>query len=359
MSIIGPSSRKSSSPRPGGRGNLEDVLHIEELESQAAGRVEYHVVTPPGWTAGERLPLVLMLHGANSSAASLDAQRAVLDELWAAGDLPRAVVGCVSTPTEGGFYLDWPGAGRGWATLAAREFPAELARRFGADLNRIALTGGSMGGYGALRIAFADPGRFAAVATVEPAVFPGESADQVGPRNTLGVLAQLRAAMQDADPAAGYAGSHVVTGLRARADEIRASGLAIMIECGDADAFSLQDGAEYLHRVLWDLDISHEYHLRQGVDHVGPPMAGRQRDALLFVGRALARQHEASQDYGTAVAAEFRDWLAAGAAGPPPPVDFSSPAGPAVLRLMTEPERQAAIARDPAAGRRFGALPAG
>jgi S-formylglutathione hydrolase len=332
-------------------------LHVEEFVSRAAGRVEYRVITPPGWTGAERLPLVLVLHGASSSAASLDAQQPALEDLWASGELPPAVVGSVSVPTAGGFFLDWPGEGRGWESLTAREFPAHLAGRFGADLSRIAVTGGSMGGFGALNLTFAHPDRFVAVAAVEPAVFPGEDAAAAGPRHTIGVLADLLAAMQDADPVAGYAGSHVVARLRAQADAIRASGLAIMIECGDRDAFSLQDGAEYLHRVLWDLDISHEYHLRRGVDHVGPELAARQRAALLFAGRALN-----SRDPGRPAAevpAEFRAWLDAGAAGPPPPVDFSAPAGPAVLRLLTEPQRQAALARDPEPDRRYGRLPTG
>jgi S-formylglutathione hydrolase len=333
--------------------------HEGEFESAAAGRVGYRVITPPGWTGAERLPLVLVLHGASSSAASLDAQRPALEELWASGALPPAIVGCVSTPTEGGFYLDWPGAGRGWGTLVAREFPAHLAGRFGADPGLIAVTGGSMGGYGALRLAFTEPDRFVAVAVLEPAIFPAEDADAVQPRHTVGVLAGLLAAMQDADPAAGYAGSSVIARLRANAGAIAASGLDIMIECGDQDAFSLHDGAEYLHRVLWDLDISHEYHLRRGVDHVGPQMAARQRAALAFAGGALARRAARDRgDAGDAVPAGFRAWLDGGAAGPPPPVDFGSPAGPAVLRLMTDPHRQAARQQDPEPGRHYGRLPA-
>ena len=65
----------------------------------------------------------------------------------------------------------------------------------------------------------------------------------------------------------------------------------ILVECGDEDCFSLMDGAEYLHRVLWDLGVSHDYHLVRGADHVGPRMADRQAGILLFVGHALKRAH--------------------------------------------------------------------
>ena len=110
--------------------------------------------------------------------------------------------------------------------------------------------------------------------------------------------------------------------------------------------------------MLWDLDVSHEYHLVRGADHVGPRMADRQAGILLFVGHALKRaQQRAAGTDGAEVPAEFRAWLDSGAAGRPPPVDFSSAAGPAALRLMTEPQRRAAAGQDPTLSRRYGVLP--
>jgi S-formylglutathione hydrolase len=304
-------------------------LHAGTLDAGPAGPVGYRVVTPPGWAGArsvtEPLPVLLVLHGAGSSADVLDA--GPYAAAWASGALPPVIVGCASTPTEGGFYLDWPG-GPAWETLVADVFPAHLADRFGADPARLAVTGASMGGYGALKIAFAQPGRCAAVAALAPAVFPGETA-AAGPRHTLGALAGLAAAIRQAGgPGGGQ--EHVVTRLRARAAAIRASGLAIYLDCGDDDAFRLQDGTEYLHRVLWDLDISHEYRLLRGADHVGPEYPARQQAALEFIGRALA--------------------------GPPP----VAPAGAELNDMvhdMLAAGRQAADAVDPDAGRRYGRLP--
>src|SRR5689334_13576167 len=128
----------------------------------------YTVLTPEGWTNAERLPLILVLHGANSSAEVLAMMRPVIE----AAGLPRVLVACLSTPTVGGFYL-----GR-WERLVAEEFPAHLAEEF--RTGPIALFGSSMGGYGALRIAFADPARFAAVAAVSPALLTADPR----PRNT-------------------------------------------------------------------------------------------------------------------------------------------------------------------------------
>lgn len=336
-------------------------LHRGTLESAAAGRaVDYRVITPPGWTRAARLPLLLVLHGANSAASVLEGQAALFGALWADGSLPPVVVGCVTVPTRGGFYIDWPGDCGRWESLVSAEFPAHLRDQFGADLGQLLITGASMGGYGALKIAFRDPERFVAVAVMAPAVFPAEAHAAVGPRNTLGDLQHLLAAMRRA-PGQGRDSSSAVQRLRAGAAGIRRSGLAISVECGDSDCFNLQDGAEYLHRVLWDLDISHDYRLIRGADHVGPELAGRQRAALRFLGGALVlRQADgsaASTGRDPDVIADYRAWLAAGGPGPAPAIDTGSPQGPAVLRLLLEPQRQAATAEDPGMGRRYGMLP--
>jgi S-formylglutathione hydrolase len=328
-------------------------LHRGTLESESAGRtVDYRVITPPGWTNAARLPLLLVLHGANSAASVLADQAALLDGMWADGSLPPLVAGCVTVPTRGGFYIDWPGDCGRWETLVSAEFPAHLRDRYGADLRQVMLTGASMGGYGALKIAFRDPGRFVGVAVMAPAVFPVEAQSAVGARNTLGDLQHLLAAMRQV-PGSGRDSSSAVERLRAGASEIRRSGLAISVECGDSDCFNLQDGAEYLHRVLWELDIGHDYRLVRGADHIGPELAVRQRAALGFLGRALALRHASS---GPDIIADYRAWLAAGGSGPAPAVDFSSPQGPAVLRLLLEPQRQAATGQDPATSRQYGTL---
>jgi S-formylglutathione hydrolase len=263
-------------------------LHRGHLDAGSAAPAEYRVITPPGWDGQASLPLLLVLHGAASSAAILDTSFPVYVGLWSEGTFPPVIVGCVSTPTAGGFYLDPAGPGPRWESLVAGAFPAHLAERFHADLDRTVLLGSSMGGYGALKMAFREPGRFIAVASLAPTVFPGETFRAVGPRHTPGILAEMHAAMAggtgDEDR---YAANHVTARLRGNADRIRDSGLAIMLDCGDQDSFYLYDGAEYLHRVLWELGVSHDYHLIRGADHVGPERAAREAAAQAFLAAAL------------------------------------------------------------------------
>lgn len=64
--------------------------------------------------------------------------------------------------------------------------------------------------------------------------------------------------------------------------------LRIYLEVGDQDALYLYEGAECLHRILFDAGLAHEYRLVHGADHVGPSLLSRMADALGFIGRQLS-----------------------------------------------------------------------
>jgi S-formylglutathione hydrolase len=315
---------------------VAELLRSTFTDPLVTGEVAYTVLTPDDWTPAERLPLILVLHGANSSSESLTMLQPITDR-------PRAVLACASTPTVGGFYL---GA---WETLVATAFPRRLAAEHGIATDDISLLGSSMGGYGALKIAFADPARWTAVAAVAPALLPAD----LRPRNTMDVLGSLAAEMT----ADGFAANSVVHRLRRHADAIRASALPIFLRCGDHDVFKMHDGTEELHRALWDLDIGHDYHLVYGADHLGPEATAAQRAALAFI--AAAQRARAGTDRSAAdreLETAWHTWAAGGREGPPPRLDALGPTGPAALRVMLAPLLAETERRDPAAARRYGPL---
>lgn len=285
---------------------------LSHLHRGVTGEVPYAVLAP-GDTTG--LPLVLVLHGANSSAEVLVMLQPFAEAMWADGSLPPCLLASASTPTAGGFYI-----GR-WEKLVAQEFPDFIVKNFDADPSRPALLGSSMGGYGALKLAFTEPARWRAVAAIAPALLP----DNPGPRHGIGVLAQLAAEMREA----GFEAESVLHRLRANASAIRASGLPIFLRCGDRDLFNLHDGTEQLHRALWDLDIGHDYHLVFDGDHVGPEAPAAQRAALAFIGSAL-RPPPADEE------SPWREWAAAGRQGPPPPLDPFGTTAPLAMRLILD-----------------------
>lgn len=238
----------------------------------------------PGGPVSRPLPLIVHLHGAMSSAASLENARPAYEQAWGQGVLPPALVVCASTPTVGGFYIDQPG-GPAWERLVADELPRHLAEHYPLSGVRAAI-GFSMGGYAALKLALRPPHAFTAVAALCPAIFPAESAEAVPEANRPSVLGLLNQAMGDGPQA--YRHNCVHSLARGHAATLRDAATRLYIDCGTADEFRLHDGAEHLHAVLTALRIPHRFRSVPGAGHADAHAAARQDEALRFLGAALA-----------------------------------------------------------------------
>ena len=259
------------------------VMQEARFWSRSVGqRVTYRTLAPDDHDPGRPLPLIVHLHGAMSSAAFLDTAKPIYDRAWASGNLPPAVVVCASTPTSGGFYIDFAN-GPAWETLVGTELPEQLEADF--DLSGIrAAIGFSMGGYGALKLAARNPDRYRAVAALCPAVFPAERADEVPARNRPAILGELNQAMGKGID--GYSDNCIPTLIRHRRDAIAASGLRIFLECGERDEFGLYDGALHLHRVLESLQLPHDWVSLPEAGHADA-VAERLAKAIDALGEAL------------------------------------------------------------------------
>jgi S-formylglutathione hydrolase len=265
-----------------------------------------------------------------------------------------------------GFYLDHPGSKVRWETFIAYDFIAHLRRTYkvGSDRNSTIITGISMGGHGSLRVAFRNPDRFAAVAVLEPAVDPALQLDDVTERNHFFYPPVLKSGGDaSADRFVGtsrdaglFKANNPANVAVANADAIRKSGLAVYIEAADQDVFNLHDGAEFLHRVLWDLDISHEYHLVRDADHVGPSLRPRMLEAYSWVGSILTRP-DSQDDKITVAERAWVEWMESASKGNPPLIDPASPAMIRAYRGWLESARKKAAAVDPTTNRRYGILP--
>lgn len=129
--------------------------------------VPYVAITPQGDDCGP-FPLCIVLHGGGGSRQSLVACGVLFETWWSDGALPPMVL---ASPSAGmSYYLDDAADSTHWDAFIADSFIERLRATCNVrrDRSSTVIQGMSMGGYGALKIAFAYPEVFSAVAAMEP-----------------------------------------------------------------------------------------------------------------------------------------------------------------------------------------------
>lgn len=123
------------------------------------------VIEPAG--GGAERPLLVFLHGRGESAPSYLENEALFAALARLG--ARAPV--IAFP-DGGESSYWHNRDDGnWADYVTDEVIPTVVEQAGADPERVAIGGISMGGFGAYSLALANPGRFCAVGGHSPALW--------------------------------------------------------------------------------------------------------------------------------------------------------------------------------------------
>ncbi len=158
-----PDPPAAPAPDPAPHGGV--AAHDLPLRSEAVGRTLRARVLDPR-RARDDAPLLVLLHGQGSSPDSMEPPE-LIDELERLGR--RAPVVLLPDGDEASYWHDRD-SGR-WGRMVLDEAIPAAASRFGADPERVAIAGFSMGGFGALHLAARAPGRFCSVAAHSPAVF--------------------------------------------------------------------------------------------------------------------------------------------------------------------------------------------
>lgn len=256
------------------------------------GPVDYAVLLPEEYDEdGDPYPLLLFLHGGNGDHTFLRQHQRLIERAWKQRLLPPCVV---ATPdARNSFYVDYHDGSQRWETFLLEVLLPRLRRQFhvAEERDETLLWGVSMGGIGALRLAFRHPDRFGAVAALEPAIEPGTHPADLRLRHRYYRAQRNYAAIHGAPVDVAHWQAHQPLLLaRDKGPAIQASGLAIYLECGDRDCLNLFDGTEELHRFLFDAGIAHEYRLVRGADHIDASLPRRFVDGLGFLGRCLRRR---------------------------------------------------------------------
>lgn len=257
--------------------------------SHVPGELGVAIYEPPGYDAvrSEAYPLLLLLHGGNGSEKDLFFFKSVFDREIASGRMPSLVIAMPSGRRS--LYMDFRDGTERWESFILSEVLPTVRRSAHVEAvrERTFIGGVSMGGLGCLRIAFKHPELFAGVIALEPAIEAALEWNGVGTHTRFWrperVLYPIFGQPVDRE---FWALNNPAT-IASRAPG-RLLDLRIYFEVGDQDALYLYEGAEFLHRILFDAGLAHEYRLVHGADHVGASLLPRMADALGFLGRQLS-----------------------------------------------------------------------
>lgn len=251
------------------------VYRSGEMESNALDRtVNYSVFLPADYDAEEnkatRYPTIFFLHGMWEDHRRFYSRGGapVLDELVGDGTLPEVVFVCVNDFSRGSFYIN--GKRAKVEDMILKEMLPFIAKTYRCKKGREhrALLGVSMGGFGALKIAFKYPKIFGVVATHSAAILPEDHkrlldvfpwAERYADRMIKPVFGA------PVDQKLWAAENPLVLARTLEADKLQ--GLKVYFDCGDTDRYNFQEPNLELHKVLKDRKIPHTWRLVKGGNH--------------------------------------------------------------------------------------------
>ena len=248
--------------------------------------VPYCILLPPSYDAEKtrRFPVLYFLHGLGGNAEMLIETGAMdeIDRWWSSGQLGQFLI---VTPDAGdSFYINSFNGHDRYADFFLRElmpFIESHYRTLSGRGNR-GIGGISMGGYGALHLAFSHPQLFGSVMASSAALIPNLPHVTAAGAQALPMLQMLGRVF----------GSPLNLAFWDRNDPLHLartanlSGLKIEFDCGEQDDYGFEKGAVALNQILTARHIPHVFHLYPG-RHNWQYFAARLPAALAFQSRAF------------------------------------------------------------------------
>jgi S-formylglutathione hydrolase FrmB len=257
-----------------GSAAAQSRIDCSALNSQILKQVvHYCVYLPAGYDASaalhpaKRYPILYFLHGLGDNEQTLfnGGGWTLLDDLRNQHKMGDFLI--VSPEGRRSFYINSADGAVRYNDFFLQEFIPQIERKYRIRAGRAgrAISGISMGGYGALRFAFAHPELFSATSAQSAALITEspqtlDSASRTG-APLAGVLAPVFGKPIDV-PHWDENSPFVLA--KKNAPALRK--LAIYFNCGQDDNYGFEKGAAVLHEELQKEGVTHEYHPYPG-DH--------------------------------------------------------------------------------------------
>ena len=257
-------------------------VQYKTFGSELLGRqVSYALYLPPSYDTSEsKYPVVFFLHGANENERRWSTRGRtdiMLDRMVQVGEIGEFIV---AIPFGANSFYTNSISGERWEDMITDEFIPMIESTTRAEGTRVgrALSGVSMGGYGALKLAFKHPEYFGSVSAHSAMLIDDFAAAAISMRrarmfyalfdNIFGVSNDL-AYWDENNP------------LRIAREADGLDDLRIYFDCGSEDEYGFHVGASQLSDILEARGIDHEFHLFPG-NHGWDYASQHTDESLLF-----------------------------------------------------------------------------
>jgi S-formylglutathione hydrolase FrmB len=231
------------------------------------------VLVPPSYDSKEatstKYPVLYFLHGLGENEQELFKSGGwdVVEDLRQQHKIGDFLI--VTPEAKGSFYINSADGKVLYSDFFIKEFIPYIEHKYRVKSDRAAraISGISMGGYGALRFAFAHPELFSSVSAQSAALITespkeldnelNEEMDPDGPMDTI-----IGSVFGNPINIPHWKQNNPL--VLAKQNKLELGKLAIYFNCGQDDDFDFEIGAEALNKLLTSEGIKHEYHLYPG-----------------------------------------------------------------------------------------------
>lgn len=257
--------------------------------------VHYCVMLPSGYDASstatpKAYPVLYYLHGLGDNEQSLfkSGGWGLIEDLRQQHKIGDFLI--VAPEGMRSFYINSADGKLRYSDFFLREFIAFIESKYPVRRERQsrAITGLSMGGYGALRFAFAHPELFSAVSAQSAALITDSPEELDLAMHSGAPVGRLLGTVfgSPIDPTHWKENDPFTL---ARRNKTAIAHLAIYFNCGEDDDYGFEKGAEALDRELRREGIKHEFHLYPG-SHSATYFLSHLGETMEFHSRVFAGQ---------------------------------------------------------------------
>jgi len=246
--------------------SAQSRIDCNALKSRILGEmVRYCVLLPPSYDSAahhaDRYPALYFLHGLGDNEQTLFKTGGwnLIEDLRGQHKVGEFLI--VTPDGKTSFYVNSADGQVRYSDFFLQEFIPYIESKYRIRRERRfrAISGISMGGYGALHFAFAHPDMFSSV-SAQSAALMTESPRELNAALRSGF--PLRAVFGNPNNASHWKENDPFS--LARKNKVGIGRLAIYFNCGRDDEYGFEAGATALDRQLQEEHVKHEFHLYPG-----------------------------------------------------------------------------------------------